>query len=119
LPWRFVYWNSWFRVRVDIGNGFSWLDNYPYFVYNGYSHRYSSDENCNYQLVDGFENSVYRDFSNYSCSTGYDMCAGLRDDLNSREYSDRFFCSEKVESDVYSQNNWNYQDDFYSDVNRY
>lgn len=118
VPYRDIYWNRWLRVRVTWNNGYNWNNNYPWYTYNGYGHRYSRVDYCNYELVDGYNNSVERTYYNYTCNTGYDMCADLRDNLNSYERGYRYFCSEKLEG-THTDYNYNYNDDFYSDVASY
>ncbi|WP_127716648.1 hypothetical protein [Halobacteriovorax sp. HLS] len=115
IPYRDIYWNNWLRVRVTWTNGYYWWDDYPWYSYNGYRHRYSRIDYCNYELVDGYNNTVERRFYNYTCNTGYDLCADLRDNLNSYEYGYRYFCSEKLDGD-YTEYGYDYNDDFYSDV---
>lgn len=91
----YVYNNRWLRVRVTYNDGYWYGSDYPYFIYNGYRHRYSSFDTCNYELVDSYSDSVQRTFYFYSCSTGYDLCADLRDDLNYYENNYRYFCAER------------------------
>jgi hypothetical protein len=115
IPYRFIYSNRWLRIRVSWDNGYRWDNEYPYYIYNGYSHRYSNYDTCNYELVDGNDNDVIRTYNNYTCSTGYDLCSDLRDDLNASEYGYRYFCSEKLDGEV-STYSWDLNDDFYSDI---
>lgn len=117
LPYSNIYWDRWVRVRHQRNNGYFNYNNYPYFVYNGYRHRYSRTDNCNYELVDGYNNDTERNFSTYSCSTGYDLCADVRDQMNRYESGYRYFCSEKFNKDSNYNYNWNYSDDFWSDAN--
>lgn len=63
IPYRFVYWDNWIRYRVSHNDGFVIIDGYPYYVYNGYRHRYSSYDRCDYDLVDGWDNRVERTFT--------------------------------------------------------
>jgi hypothetical protein len=77
------------------------LDGRPFYVYNGYRHRYTPVEICDYELVDRHSHTTYRTFYGISCSTGYDRCADLRDDLNWYEYDDRYFCAERYYDDPY------------------
>jgi len=118
IPYRFVYNNRWIRFRVNFGNGYTTIDGYPYYVYNGYRHRYSHYDTCDYELVDGYNNSVERTFFGYTCAQSYDYCAQLRDDLNYGRGNYRFFCSERIEfrNGRNSYDHWNYEDDFYYDV---
>lgn len=116
IPYRYIYWNTWLRYRTSTYDGFQWLNGYPYYVYNGYQHRYSSDDRCNYELVDGYSNTVVRSFAGYSCRDGYDYCADLRDDMNYRRSGYQYFCSERVDNSYGGYTHWDYNDDFYTDV---
>jgi hypothetical protein len=117
IPYRFVYWNRWIRFRVNYNNGYHAYNGYPHFVYNGYLHRYSSYDNCNFELVDGYTNSTIERFNNYRCNVGYDQCAELRSRLNDQESDYRYFCSEAIENVSNGNYDWDYDDDFYSDIN--
>lgn len=90
---RNVFRNRWVRWATNYNNGYYW-DNYPFFVYNGYRHRYSSVDRCDYELVDSYDEETVREFSGYSCNVGYDRCAEVRDDWNYDEEDNRYFCSE-------------------------
>lgn len=105
------------RYGSNYNDGFSYIDSYPYFVYNGYRHRYSPYDSCNYELVDGYNNRTERVFSGRSCQSGYDACARERDEMNYRSYDDRFFCAERIDNS--RSYNWDYNDDFYSDLDYY
>ena len=115
IPYQYIYWNTWLRYRVTWNDGYYW-NSYPYFVYNGYRHRYSHMDICNYELVDGYTNTVQRSYPGYSCNTGYDLCANLRDSLNWQTTGYRYFCSEKFSFDSNYNYNWNYNNDFYYDL---
>lgn len=116
IPYRFVYWDNWIRYRVSHNDGFVIIDGYPYYVYNGYRHRYSSYDRCDYDLVDGWDNRVERTFYGYTCQQAYDYCADLRDDLNWRRSDYRYFCSERIDYSYGSYSHWDYNDDFYYDT---
>jgi hypothetical protein len=116
IPYRFVYWDRWIRYRADYGNGYVLISGYPFFVYNGYRHRYSSYDYCDYDLVDGYNNTVERTFYGYTCQQAYDYCAELRDDLNYSRYDYRYFCSESLDFSYGDFDHWSYEDDFYYDV---
>lgn len=116
IPYRYVYWDNWIRYRVSYNDGFVIIDGYPYFVYNGYRHRYSSYDRCDFDLVDGWDNRVERTFYGYTCQQAYDLCADLRDDLNWRRSDYRYFCSERLDFSYGSYTHWDYNDDFYYDV---
>ncbi|RZF21428.1 hypothetical protein DAY19_07005 [Halobacteriovorax vibrionivorans] len=91
----YVYNNRWLRVRVSYSDGYWYGSDYPYFIYNGYRHRYSSYDTCNYELVDSYTDHVEQTFYSYTCSVGYDICADLRDDLNYYQNDYRYFCAER------------------------
>lgn len=116
IPYRYIYWDRWVRYRADYGNGYVLIDGYPFFVYNGYRHRYSSFDYCDFDLVDGYNNTVERTFYGYTCQQAYDYCAELRDDLNFRRYDYRYFCSENLDFSYGQFDHWVYEDDFYYDV---
>ena len=101
---------------VSWDNGYRYYDDYPWYIYNGYRHRYSDYDTCNYELVDGHTNSVVETFPSYSCRIGYDRCSDRRDDLNFYENNYRYFCSEKFEYDSNYNYNYNYDEDFYHDL---
>ena len=115
ITYRDIYWDRWLRTRVTWNDGYYWHNNYPWYTYNGYSHRYSNVDTCDYELVDGFNNTVERTYYNYTCSFGYDQCADQRDQMNNWSNDYRYFCSERLEGNVYDYN-YDYNDDFYSDV---
>ncbi len=94
------FYGSWFMLptrvvpNVNIGfNGLVTYNQYPYFAFNGYLHRYSTVDTCNYQLVNKLGHSVVRNFAGV-CSNGYNSCAAVRDGLNYRARSFQFFCAE-------------------------
>jgi len=94
VPRNYVYRNRWLRWNYNYRNGYHWYNNYPWFVYNNYLHRYSDTDNCNYELVDSFYDEVVDRFHSMSCRIGYDKCARVRDDWNWEEREERYFCSE-------------------------
>jgi hypothetical protein len=98
IPYRYIYSNRWIRFSVTWNNGYYWND-YPYYVYNGYRHRYSNYDICNYELVNSLTNEVVRSYPSMTCNYGYDLCSSLRDDLNYDYGSYRFFCSERYSRD--------------------
>jgi|GEM_PF-3770432 len=75
-------------------NGYSIVNDYPYYSFNGYKHRYSSTDRCNYQLVDSHKHEVIKSSWNERCNRAYDKCAAERDDLNAREGEFKYFCAE-------------------------
>jgi hypothetical protein len=116
VPYRHLYWNSWVRWSVSWDNGYRYDNGYPYYAYNGYRHRYSSLDRCDYELVDGRYNTTYKTFYTYFCSTGYDRCSELRDNMNHNAGEYRYFCSEKFKRDKKYNYNYNYTEHFYSDL---
>lgn len=94
---------NWIFYPQTYSNGYYVIDQYPYYVYNGYRHRYSMTDSCDYQLVDSYTNTVTQNFSGGSCARDYDSCARERDWQNNYEYSDRYFCAE-----TFSRSNYNY-----------
>jgi len=116
LPYSYIYWDSWLRFRVDWDNGYRSWNDYPYYVYNGYLHRYSNQDQCDYELVDGYSNQTVATYHSYTCNVGYDQCADLRDSYNQSEGNYRYFCSEKLDYDQNYDYGWDYSDDFYSDL---
>ena len=117
IPYRFIYWDTWVRYRVSFNDGYVLVDGYPYFVYNGYRHRYSPYDNCDYDLVDGHNNQVEQTFYGYTCSIAYDYCADLRDDLNFDNSGYRYFCSERLDLGSVRYDHWDNEFDFYYDLN--
>jgi hypothetical protein len=119
LPYRFLYWDSWVRYRIpDISwvNGYRYHNDYPYYVNNGYMHRYSTVDTCDYELVDGTSNQVVQTFHGITCNQGYDRCAQYRDEWNQQVGDYQYFCSEKFDRDPSYNYNWNTNEDFYYDV---
>ena len=62
-------------------DGWCYYDNYDFYVYQGYRHRYSQSDICNYELIDTRTNTVVEAFHNLQCKEGYDACAKKRDEL--------------------------------------
>lgn len=85
---------NWVLFPTARGNGFFLNNSYPYFVFNGYQHRYSAYDRCNYELVDSYNNLRVQPFYNQFCNIGYNQCAILRDNLNHAEFSNRYYCAE-------------------------
>jgi len=83
-------------------NSFNFIDGYPYWVMNGYMHRYSSTDSCNYQLIDKYSMRVVESYWNKTCSVGYDKCSELRSNLNYLENSYRFTCAETFRPKSYA-----------------
>lgn len=113
--YNYIYGHWIFYPATGYNNGYWKLDNYPYYVYNGYRYRYSSVDYCNYQLVDQNNHMVVNNYWNQICNTGYDACSLERDRLNSGMGEYRYFCSETY-SNQYSTNTApTYEDTYYSD----
>ena len=114
LIYAHIYWDMWVRVRFERNNGYYSYNGYPYYVHNGYRHRYSPYDTCDYELVDGFYNTSYTNFYGLSCQAAYDRCAAMRDDLNWIERDYRYFCAEKFEDDFSRYSHWDFSRDFYN-----
>lgn len=93
----YFYFN-WVLYPTSRVNGYFVINGYPYYVYNGYQHRYSYNDYCDYQLVDSYTDSVYQYFDNQMCAVAYDRCAIERDRQNNYERDERFFCAEVFDS---------------------
>lgn len=106
---------NWVLFPSSRMNGYYFVDNYPYYIYNGYRHRYSYEDVCNYQLVDKYTHQVVR--SNYpmTCARGYDACAADRDAYNSSEREYRYFCAETIREDGYDYSSPTYDYNEYDD----
>ncbi len=98
---QYVYVHWIFYPATGYNNGYWVIDNYPYYVFNGYRHRYSHYDYCNYQLVDSWNHDVVSTYWNQLCSTGYDTCSFERDRLNSSMGEFRYFCSETYRNEGY------------------
>ena len=85
---------NWLLFSTTYNNGYRVINNYPYFVYNGYRHRYSSTDTCNYQLFDKYTHQVIQKYWGYTCNTGYNLCASQRVSANARTLSNRYNCAE-------------------------
>lgn len=88
------FYRNWIMFPSHRQNGYFVIDDYPYYVHNGYRHRYSHADVCDYQLVDRHTDRVIRYYNNRACSYGYDECARDRDYENDYLYEDRYFCAE-------------------------
>jgi hypothetical protein len=84
-------------------------DGYPYYVHNGFRHRYNPIETCKYELVDGQDNSTVRVFPETSCSAAYDTCAAERDTMTETLGSTRYFCAEAVDKEFEQPDTSSYQ----------
>lgn len=93
---RRALYNHWVLYTTPHTNGFYIFNNYPYFVYDGYQHRYSSYDVCHYQLFDNRTDEVELSFWNQSCQVGYDQCAMYRDNFNELMWENRYSCAENI-----------------------
>lgn len=118
---NYLYMN-WIFYPSTYSNGYHLINDYPYYVYNGYQNRYSNMDQCNYQLVDSYTQQVVRSYYGQVCSSGYDSCSYERDNMNRREMSNRYFCSETFREQNYNfsyptydygDNYFDYDDDYY------
>ncbi len=82
------------------------VNGYPYWVYNGYLHRYSRYDKCNYQLIDKYSMTVLESYFGQTCKSGFDNCADLRDHLNRMENEYRFTCAETFRPENYEYFNY-------------
>lgn len=110
----YVYAHWIYYPASGYNNGYWDIDNYPYYVYNGYRHRYSSYDYCNYQLVDTYNHAVLNTYWNQLCNTGYDACAMERDRLNSQMNEFRYTCSETYRDYGYDYSTPTFDDSYYS-----
>ena len=97
-------------------NGHVVINNYPYYVYNGYRHRYSSYDTCNYQLFDKYTHDVVSSYFNQTCSTGYNQCAFDRDRRNEAEWENRYECAETYRTSDYGLNEDCYDYDWNTNI---
>ena len=100
LPQRYIF-RTWvqFPVRDSYTDGYWEIDNYPYYVHEGYGYRYNPVETCQYQLVDGENYNVVVNYNENACDFAYNECADDRDKFNTEIGMDRFFCAEVVDAD--------------------
>jgi hypothetical protein len=110
---NYIYASWIFYPATGYNNGYSTIDNYPYYVYNGYRNRYSANDSCNYQLVDNYDHRVVQTYWNQACNTGYDACSYERDRLNSQNNEFRFFCSETWRDGGFDYSRPSYDDSSY------
>jgi hypothetical protein len=98
----------------NYSNGYWVINDYPYYVYNGYQYRYSAEDYCNYQLVDQYTHEVIQSYWNQRCQVGYDFCSFERDRLNSQFNEFRYFCAETHRSYGYDYSIPTYENEDYS-----
>jgi hypothetical protein len=99
---HYYIFHSWLLEPVDFWytDGYYEMNDYPYYVEDGYRYRYSSADLCQYDLVDGNDNTLYDRTELMACNEAFDQCAADRDALNSEVAMDRFFCAESVDDDL-------------------
>ncbi len=99
---NYYIYNEWLLEPVDFyyTDGYWEIDNYPYYVDNGYRYRYSTVDQCQYDLVDGDSNTVAGRTELMACNEAFDLCAADRDVRNTEVGMDRFFCAESVDPDL-------------------
>ena len=107
---RYLYRGLWIRINIDHADGYYFYNDYPYFIYNGYLHRYSSWDRGSYDLVDRKTDEVYATFYGNSLKQSYDRCAELRDKLNNKLGEYRYFCAERFVYDPDYSYGWEPQD---------
>ena len=112
------YYYDWLFCYTSRSNGYYIIDDYPFYVYNGYYHRYSSYDTCNYQLIDTYTRRTVQNFWNLTCNRAYDQCSRERDYWNFREYANRFACAETYREQTYAYfNTFNERDYFVGGYN--
>ena len=116
---QYVYVHWLFFPAPNYGNGYWVINDYPFFIYNGYQYRYSSEDYCNYQLVDQYTHEVLQNYWNQRCNVGYDFCSYERDRLNAQMNEFRYFCSETYRSYGYDYSRPTYEEDSYSNCTDY
>ena len=93
------FYGSWFMLPARVANvfygfnGFVTYNQYPYFAFNGYLHRYSAVDTCNYQLINTLGQVAVRNYVGL-CNVSYNQCAAVRDGFNYRARSFQFVCAE-------------------------
>ena len=99
---RYHIYRYWLFEPVTYGysNGYYVFNNYPYYVYQGYRHRYSSVDLCSYQLVDSTSNTSVKSFTERVCQAAYDECSLERDVANQNLSEVRYFCAERVDDEL-------------------
>jgi hypothetical protein len=112
----YIYANWIFYPASGYSNGYYHLENYPYYVYNGYRYRYSSMDYCNYQLVDQYNHQVLQTYWNQTCNSGYDLCSMERDRMNAGTGQFRYFCSETIRENNFDYSVPTYDDRYYGNT---
>jgi hypothetical protein len=120
----YVYLN-WILYPSTRLNGHYYVDNYPYYVHNGYRHRYSNTDYCSYQLVNKYTHDIVKTYGYQSCVSGYNRCAIDRDRKNERAWENKYFCAEtyrELDGTYYryeDSDDYDYDDDYYYDEDDY
>ncbi|GEM_PF-2830279 len=110
VPPMYLYRGLWIRWWVDHPDGFYMYNGYPYYVWNGYLHRYSATDEGSYDVVDSYTDEVYATFYGANIQQSYDRAAEMRDILNYREKSNRYFCAERFEYNPDHHYDWDPDD---------
>ena len=99
---RYHIYRYWLFEPVTYGysNGYYVFNDYPYYVYQGYRHRYSPVDLCSYQLVDSQTNTAVKSFTERVCQAAYDECSLERDVANQSLSEIRYFCAERVDDEL-------------------
>ncbi len=99
VPRQYVYVNwIYYPTSFDYDDGYYVIDDYDYYVYQGYRHRYSDEDKCNYELVRVKDYKVMQQYYDISCKQAYDQCAVARDKLNgTSDAAQNYVCVEVVD----------------------
>ena len=108
--YRAALYMNWILYPATGVNGYTVVNNYPYYIYNGYRHRYSSFETCNYQLFDKNNHQVIQTFWNNNCANGYNFCANMRDNMNEQLWENRYECAETFRNRQFNFSTPTYED---------
>lgn len=114
---RLIYNSTWIMepVSFTFNSGYHCIDNYPYYVHNGYRYRYSPIDLCNYELVDldareteydETKHKVIKTYYQVACNLALDQCAAKRDQLNKDQSSQRYICMEKIDDSLKPSDNF-------------
>lgn len=102
--------NAWIMepVAYTYDSGYHCINNYPYYVHNGYRYRYSPVDLCNYELVNLEHDNVkvVKTFYQVACNVAFDQCAAKRDQLNKKERNQQYICMEKIDDTLRPSDNY-------------
>jgi hypothetical protein len=102
---QYIYKNwIYYPTPYQYQTGFHCMDGYPYYVYNGYRHRYSEVDLCNYDLYDQDDKTIIKTYYGIECKKAFDLCSAKRDQLNDDEAFERYNCVERVDDDLAQAN---------------